>query len=65
MESDEEYEHVAFLSLWLTRYVFPSLPEKIVAKQVFLIANHLPSNTMALAQAVLANPLQKPNIVQT
>ncbi|KAH1063301.1 hypothetical protein J1N35_028288 [Gossypium stocksii] len=56
MESNEEYEHVAFLSLWLTRYVFPSLPEKIVAKQVFPTAIHLSSNTrMALSQAVLAS----------
>ncbi|XVF77821.1 hypothetical protein PTKIN_Ptkin14bG0077500 [Pterospermum kingtungense] len=58
MEQEEErgYEHVAFLSLWLSRYVFPSLPEKIVSQQVFPVAIHLSSNTkMALAPAVLAS----------
>ncbi|XVF34032.1 hypothetical protein REPUB_Repub18cG0022100 [Reevesia pubescens] len=56
MEEKGEYEHVAFLSLWLSRYVFPSLPEKIVAKQVFPVAIHLSSKTrLALAPAVLAS----------
>ncbi|KAK6269716.1 hypothetical protein POUND7_006821 [Theobroma cacao] len=56
MEEEREYEHVAFLSFWLSRYVFPSLPEKIVAKHVFPVAIHLSSNTrMALAPAVLAS----------
>ncbi|XP_007020919.2 PREDICTED: uncharacterized protein LOC18593573 [Theobroma cacao] len=56
MEEEREYEHVAFLSLWLSRYVFPSLPEKIVAKHVFPVAIHLSSNTRtALAPAVLAS----------
>ncbi|XVF03911.1 hypothetical protein REPUB_Repub05bG0034400 [Reevesia pubescens] len=55
-EEESEFEHVAFLSLWLSRYVFPSLPEKIVAKQVFPVAIHLSSKTrMALAPAVLAS----------
>lgn len=50
---DCDYEHVAFLSLWLSRYVFPN---NIVSKQVFSIAIHLSTNTrMALAPAVLAS----------
>ncbi|XVE80357.1 hypothetical protein DITRI_Ditri14bG0133200 [Diplodiscus trichospermus] len=56
MEEDKEYEHVAFLSLWLSRYVFPSLPEKVVSKQVFPVAIHLSSETrIALAPEVLAS----------
>ncbi|OMP04445.1 hypothetical protein COLO4_09640 [Corchorus olitorius] len=55
-EEEREYEHVAFLSLWLSRYVFPSLPEKVVSKDVFPVAIHLSSNTrIALAPAVLAS----------
>ena len=56
MEEERDYEHVAFLSLWLSRYVFPSLPEKVVSKQVLPVAIHLSSKTrMALAPAVLAS----------
>ncbi|GMY31437.1 serine/threonine-protein phosphatase 7 long form like [Fagus crenata] len=29
-ENENEFEHVAFLSLWLSRHVFPSLPDDIV-----------------------------------
>ncbi|XVF78246.1 hypothetical protein PTKIN_Ptkin14bG0115200 [Pterospermum kingtungense] len=55
-KEERDYEHVAFLSLWLSRYVFPSLPEKIVSNQVFPVAINLSSNTtMALAPAVLAS----------
>ncbi|XWS27868.1 hypothetical protein CRYUN_Cryun25bG0016700 [Craigia yunnanensis] len=56
MEEEREYEHVAFLSLWLSRYVFPSLSETAVSKQVFPVAIHLSSKTrMVLAPAVLAS----------
>ncbi|XWS51896.1 hypothetical protein CRYUN_Cryun11dG0021100 [Craigia yunnanensis] len=56
MEEEREYENLAFLSLWLSRYVFPSQPEKIVSKQVFPVAIHLSTKTsMALAPAVLAS----------
>lgn len=49
------YEHVAFLSLWLSRFVFPSLPEESIGKHVFPIAAHLSQGTrVALAPAVLA-----------
>ena len=40
-ENENEFEHVAFLSLWLSRHVFPSLPDDIVGNHVFPIAAHL------------------------
>ena len=56
MECESEFEHVAFLSLWLSRYVFPSCPESIIGNHVFPIAAHLSCGTrMALAPAVLAS----------
>lgn len=56
MENENEFEHVAFLSLWLSRYVFPSLPDDIVGSHVFPIAAHLSRGTkIALAPAVLAS----------
>ncbi|XP_022717679.1 uncharacterized protein LOC111276135 [Durio zibethinus] len=65
MEEQSEFEHVAFLSLWLSRYVFPSLPEKIVAKQVLPVAIHLSSKTrIALAPAVLASLYKSLTLLQ-
>ena len=59
MESESEFEHVAFLSLWLSRYVFPSLPDDIVGSHVFPIAAHLSRGTkIALAPTVLASLYQ-------
>lgn len=54
---EEEFEHVAFLSLWLSRYVFPQLPaDDVVGKYVFPIAAHLSrGTTVALGPAVLAS----------
>ncbi|XP_062014336.1 uncharacterized protein LOC133730839 [Rosa rugosa] len=52
---DYKHEHVAFLSLWLARFVFPSLPEESLGKHVFPIAVLLSQGTrVALAPAVLA-----------
>ena len=59
MENENEFEHVAFLSLWLSRYVFPSLPDDTVGSHVFPIAAHLSRGTkIALAPAVLASLYQ-------
>ncbi|KAF6158423.1 hypothetical protein GIB67_019462 [Kingdonia uniflora] len=56
MMSNSELELVAFLALWLSRYVFPHHPEYVVSKQVFPIAVHLSNATrIALAPAVLAS----------
>ncbi|KAJ1389547.1 Aminotransferase-like, plant mobile domain [Sesbania bispinosa] len=50
-----ELEHVGFLSLWLSRFVFPSLPDSTIGRHVFSIAIHLSRGTrIALAPAVLA-----------
>ncbi|XP_068309810.1 protein MAINTENANCE OF MERISTEMS-like [Pyrus communis] len=50
-----EYEHVAFLSLWLSRSVFPSLPEDCIGRHVFPIAACLSQGKrVALAPAVLS-----------
>ncbi|KAL6196344.1 hypothetical protein ACLB2K_031959 [Fragaria x ananassa] len=52
---DYNYEHVAFLSLWLARFVFPCLPEESLGKHVFPIAVLLSQGTkVALAPAILA-----------
>ncbi|KAI9094776.1 hypothetical protein K1719_026582 [Acacia pycnantha] len=53
MEEEEgELEHVAFLSLWLSRFVFPPS----ISKQIFRIAIHLAKGSrIALAPAVLAS----------
>ncbi|PRQ31722.1 putative protein-serine/threonine phosphatase [Rosa chinensis] len=52
---DYKHEHVAFLFLWLARFVFPSLPEESLGKHVFPIAVLLSQGTrVALAPAVLA-----------
>ncbi|XP_054811331.1 uncharacterized protein LOC129312685 [Prosopis cineraria] len=51
-EEESELEHVAFLSLWLSRFVFPP----IISKQNFSIALHLARGTrIALAPVVLAS----------
>ncbi|QHO36201.1 uncharacterized protein DS421_9g281790 [Arachis hypogaea] len=50
-----DLEHVGFLSLWLSRFVFPSLPYEVIATRVFPIAIRLARGTkLALAPAVLA-----------
>ncbi|CAA6656562.1 unnamed protein product [Spirodela intermedia] len=51
----DQAEHLAFLSLWLSRYVFPSRPYDTVARRVFPIAVRLAQGRkVALAPAVLA-----------
>ncbi|KAL2943692.1 Serine/threonine-protein phosphatase 7 long form-like protein [Bienertia sinuspersici] len=69
MEEEEEgeieheegkLEHVAFLCLWLSRFVFPDLNEGIISDYVFTIAIHLSQGTpIALAHAVLAKLYQE------
>ncbi|KAL5717711.1 hypothetical protein ACHQM5_010683 [Ranunculus cassubicifolius] len=56
MGRNGDLEHAAFLSFWLSRYVFPSKAMDIIHKQVFPIAVHLSQSTrIALAPAVLAS----------
>ncbi|RWR93808.1 Serine/threonine-protein phosphatase 7 [Cinnamomum micranthum f. kanehirae] len=51
-----ELEHVAFLSLWLSRYVFPTHPVDTIGRNVFSIVVQLAKGTrIALGPAVLAN----------
>ncbi|KAM7278282.1 hypothetical protein ACFE04_005416 [Oxalis oulophora] len=51
-EGETDLEHVAFLSLWLSRYVFPS---QIINKNVFPIAAELSKGAeVSLGPAVLA-----------
>nr|KJB32617.1 hypothetical protein B456_005G249100 [Gossypium raimondii] len=55
MDSGNEIEHEAFLSFWLSRYVFTNAHETI-REHVFPIAVHLARGTrLALAPAVLAS----------
>ncbi|XP_020417886.1 uncharacterized protein LOC18780617 [Prunus persica] len=55
LQNEYKYEHVAFLSLWLARFVFPSLPEACIGRHVFRIAAQLSQGTrLALAPAVLS-----------
>ncbi|KAK6946878.1 Aminotransferase-like, plant mobile domain [Dillenia turbinata] len=55
MGSGSEFEHLAFLTLWLSRFVFPSRSDTI-GQHVFQIAIHLSRGTrIALAPAVLAS----------
>ncbi|CAB4308204.1 unnamed protein product [Prunus armeniaca] len=55
LQNEYKYEHVAFLSLWLSRFVFPSLPEACIGRHVFPIAAQLSQGTrLALAPAVLS-----------
>ena len=56
MESESELEHEAFLSLWLSRFVFPGISKGAITELVFPIAIHLARGTrLALAPAVLAS----------
>ncbi|KAL9232363.1 hypothetical protein vseg_007484 [Gypsophila vaccaria] len=52
-----EFEHTAFLALWLSRFVFPSVRnESLVKNYVFPIAAHLSKGTpICIAPIVLAN----------
>ncbi|XP_057951062.1 uncharacterized protein LOC131145896 [Malania oleifera] len=54
-EREREFEHEAFISLWLSRFVFPGFPKDSVPEYVFPIAIHLARGTrLALAPFVLA-----------
>ncbi|KAK9269690.1 hypothetical protein L1049_001468 [Liquidambar formosana] len=56
MENESEFEHEAFLSLWLSRFVFPKKSFNIIVRCVFPIAIHLArGKRIALAPAVLAS----------
>ncbi|KAI8012789.1 hypothetical protein LOK49_LG06G00532 [Camellia lanceoleosa] len=55
-ESEFKCEHVAFLTYWLSRHVFPSISEKTIGKHIFPIAAHLSVGArIALAPAVLSS----------
>lgn len=52
----DELEHVGFLSLWLSRYVFPRHPDGIVGQYVIPIAVRLSRGVrISIATAVLAS----------
>ncbi|KAK1260570.1 hypothetical protein QJS04_geneDACA018064 [Acorus gramineus] len=52
----DEAEHVAFLAMWLSRYVFPSHPSDAVGRHVIPIAVRLARGTrLALAPAVVGS----------
>lgn len=52
----DELEHIGFLSLWLSRYVFPRHPEGIVGQYVIPIAVRLSRGVkISIAPAVLAS----------
>lgn len=54
--SDGKLEHMAFLSLWVSRYVFPAHPFGTIGQYVFSIAVRLAEGTrIALGPAVLAS----------
>ncbi|XP_068497873.1 uncharacterized protein [Phaseolus vulgaris] len=54
--NESQVVHEAFLSLWLSRFVFPGRSNQSILKSVFPIAIHLARGTkLALAPAVLAN----------
>ncbi|CAA3006719.1 Hypothetical predicted protein [Olea europaea subsp. europaea] len=56
MGTGSEYEHEAFLSLWLSRCVLPGNQQDKIGEQIFRIAIHLARGTrVALAPAVLAS----------
>ncbi|KAM7495561.1 hypothetical protein LguiB_030170 [Lonicera macranthoides] len=56
MGTETEFEHVGFLSLWLSMYVFPSFTEETMGKHVFLIPAKLSLRVqVGLAQAVLTS----------
>lgn len=55
MEQESDLEHEAFLSLWLSRFVFPGPSRTSILKQLFPLAIRLARGTrIALAPAVLA-----------
>ncbi|CAJ1964222.1 unnamed protein product [Sphenostylis stenocarpa] len=55
MSNESQLEHEAFLSLWLSRFVFPGRSCQTILKSVFPIAIHLARGTkLALAPALLA-----------
>ncbi|KAF3453493.1 hypothetical protein FNV43_RR03933 [Rhamnella rubrinervis] len=56
MGSGGELEHLAFLSLWLSKFVFPSNSNYLIEKRVFNTAIRLAKGTrLALAPAVLSS----------
>ncbi|XP_022889204.1 uncharacterized protein LOC111404661 [Olea europaea var. sylvestris] len=56
MDEGTESEHIAFLSLWLSRFVFPGNVLDHIGNHVFRIAIYLARGTrLALAPAVLAS----------
>ncbi|XP_057433125.1 protein MAINTENANCE OF MERISTEMS-like [Lotus japonicus] len=56
MDNESQLEHEGFLSMWLSRFVFPAISEDTILKSVFSIAVHLARGTrIALAPAVLAS----------
>lgn len=56
LQSNDEIDHVAFLSLWLSRFVFPAHPGKTVSENMFPIAIRLSLGTkIALGPSVLAS----------
>ncbi|CAA3027301.1 Hypothetical predicted protein [Olea europaea subsp. europaea] len=56
MDKGTESEHIAFLSLWLSRFVFPGNVPDHIGNHVFWIAIYLARGTrLALAPAVLAS----------
>ena len=56
MGSGSKFEHEAFLSCWLSKFVFPNMPYYFIEKQNFPIAIHLAKGTrIALAPAVLSS----------
>ncbi|XP_021758871.1 uncharacterized protein LOC110723805 [Chenopodium quinoa] len=56
MKNGSEFEHEAFLTLWLSRYVLPSQADGVINKGVLPIAILLARGTkFALAPAVLAS----------
>lgn len=59
MGSGSELEHLALLSLWLSKFIFPSTLNYTIKKRVFPIAIHLARGTrIALAPAVLSRIYQ-------
>ncbi|CAI9760433.1 unnamed protein product [Fraxinus pennsylvanica] len=56
MDKGTESEHIAFLSLWLSRFVFPGNEQDHIGNHVFWIAIYLARGTrFVLAPAVLAS----------
>lgn len=56
LHSNDELDHVAFLSLWFSRFVFPAHPGKTVSENMFPIAIRLSMGAkIALGPSVLAS----------